>query len=289
MDGDGYLRIGELGRRVGVRPELLRAWESRYGLLRPARSPGGFRLYSDDDERRVRAMRAELDGGLSAAEAARRVLAGGDRAGRTVGEPAEPLERGARELRAGLDAFDDGRANRALDDLLAACSVDAVLARIVLPYLHELGERWSRGEASVAQEHFASNLLRGRLLGLARGWGQGEGRRALLAAAPGEQHDLGLICFGLALRQRGWRITFLGPDTPLDTLESAVAELRPDVVVVTGSTPETLAAALPALRALAARTRVALGGGGASAELADAVGAVFLGEDPIVEAERLAA
>jgi MerR family transcriptional regulator, light-induced transcriptional regulator len=65
------LRIGELSRRVGVSDHLLRAWESRYGLLQPVRSPGGFRLYSEADEPRIRTMQAYLAEGLSAAEAAR--------------------------------------------------------------------------------------------------------------------------------------------------------------------------------------------------------------------------
>ena len=68
------LRIGELSRRLGVSGHVLRAWESRYGLLRPVRSAGGFRLYSEADEMRVRRMQAHLAGGLSAAEAARTVL-----------------------------------------------------------------------------------------------------------------------------------------------------------------------------------------------------------------------
>jgi len=284
---DGYLRIGELARRVGVRPELLRAWETRYGLLSPSRSAGGFRLYSDDDEERVRAMRAELAGGLSAAEAARRVLAGPVPS--AAAPSSEPLERRAAELRAGLDAYDDARANAALDDLLAAYSLDTVLGRVVLPYLEELGERWRRGEASVAQEHFASNLLRGRLLGLARGWGQGSGPRAILACAPGEQHDLGLVVFGLALRQRGWRITFLGPDTPPETLAEAAATLDPEIVVVTGTTAAAFRKALPDLQRLAAGTRVALGGRGASEGAAASVGAELLEADPLSEADRLAA
>ena len=44
MPEAGLLRIGELSRRAGVSPELLRAWERRYGLLRPTRTPGGLRL-----------------------------------------------------------------------------------------------------------------------------------------------------------------------------------------------------------------------------------------------------
>src|SRR6476646_1009448 len=69
----GVLRIGELSRRVGVSDHVLRAWESRYGLLTPTRSPGGFRLYSEADERRVRRMQALIGDGLSAAEAAQTV------------------------------------------------------------------------------------------------------------------------------------------------------------------------------------------------------------------------
>ena len=71
----GSVRIGELSRRTGVSPELLRAWEQRYGLLQPSRSAGGFRLYSEEDERRVQAMTALIRQGLSAGEAAVRAIA----------------------------------------------------------------------------------------------------------------------------------------------------------------------------------------------------------------------
>jgi MerR family transcriptional regulator, light-induced transcriptional regulator len=284
-NGGAYLRIGELGRRVGVRPELLRAWETRYGLLSPARSAGGFRLYSEEDERRVRAMQEHLGQGLSAAQAASLVLAGG---GDATADPAAPrLEEDARVLRAALDGFDETGAHRVLDELLAAFRLETVLAEVVLPYLHDLGERWSRGEASVAQEHFASNLIRGRLLGLARGWGQGIGPRALLACAPGELHDLALISFGLTLRARGWRVTYLGQDTPLDTLASVAQELEPDLVVVSGSTQEVFDGAAPGLRKLARGRRVVLGGQGATARHVEATGAHLLPGDPVSEAERL--
>jgi len=68
------VRIGELSNRVGESPSLLRAWERRYGLLRPQRSAGGFRLYGADDERRVRAMQELLATGVSARQAAEAVL-----------------------------------------------------------------------------------------------------------------------------------------------------------------------------------------------------------------------
>ena len=76
VDGEGYLRIGELARRTGTSPELLRAWEQRYGLLEPSRSSGGFRLYSDEDESRVLTVKRLIADGLSASEAARATLGG---------------------------------------------------------------------------------------------------------------------------------------------------------------------------------------------------------------------
>ncbi len=277
------MRIGELSRRSGISPELLRAWEQRYGLLRPLRSEGGFRLYSPQDERRIAVMRSHLDRGLSAAEAARLTL---DEERR----PETPvLERSAGELRAALDAFDETAAQSALDRLLSAFSVEVVLREVVLPYLRELGDRWERGEASVAQEHFASQLLRGRLLGLARGWDRGAGPRALLSCMPGEQHDLGLIAFGLSLRDRGWRIVFLGPDTPLDTLSDAATTLEPDGVVLAATTRSHFERGDVALRRLAATLPVWAAGPGAMADFADATGVRLLGPDPIAAAEQVAA
>src|SRR5271165_766048 len=179
------LRIGELSRRLGVSDHVLRAWENRYGLLQPVRSPGGFRLNSEADGRRIRRMQAYLADGLSAAEAARTMLGGdaitslgyltGPRLTKSAGS--EPSAR----LRQALDAFDEPAAQAVLDRLLADLSVPAVLRDVVLPYLADLGERWQRGTASVVMEHFASNLICGRLAGLARGWGGGHGPQALLA------------------------------------------------------------------------------------------------------------
>jgi MerR family transcriptional regulator, light-induced transcriptional regulator len=222
------MRIGELSRRTGVSPELLRAWEQRYGLLRPSRSQGGFRLYSADDEARVRRTTALIAEGMSAAEAARMATA-------AATEPAveQPLvENLAAELREALDGFDGVAGHAALDRLLGAVSVEFAVTQVLIPYLHELGERWADGSVSVAQEHFASNLVRGRLLGLARDWGADGASSAVLAGMPGEAHDIGLILLGVLISRRGWRVTFLGADTPFDTLEATVRSLRPSLVVL---------------------------------------------------------
>ncbi len=282
-DVDHMLRIGELGRRVGVSPELLRAWERRYGLLEPARTEGGRRLYSAQDERRVRVMQAHLESGLSAAEAARLALTDDTPAAAPAG-PGDTLERGREALRQSLDALNADAAHGVLDRALGAFTLDTVLAEIVLPYLRDLGERWERGEASIGQEHFASNLIRGRLLALARGWERGDGHSALLACAAGEQHDLPLIMFGLALRNRGWRVVFLGADTPAGTVAETAGQLAPTLVVISAGEAEALRREAPALKALAGDHRLSLAGGGADPALARALGCGVLIGDPVVAA-----
>jgi MerR family transcriptional regulator, light-induced transcriptional regulator len=285
MTSDGVLRIGELSKRAGVSPELLRAWERRYGLLRPTRSGGGLRLYSPADVERVRLMRQHLAEGVAAAEAAAMALRAG------VGEEAAPAALDPAALRddlaAALDRFDEPRAQEILDRLLAMATVDTLLSDVVLPYLRELGDRWERGEASIAQEHFASSVLRGRLLGLARGWGLGFGPVAVLACLPGEQHDLGLIAFGLALRARGWRIVYLGSDTPIKTIEETSRQLDPSLIVLNAVTDESVRPLVTQLRALAGRHRLALGGAGARNGALETNGVIALTGDPIAAATNV--
>jgi MerR family transcriptional regulator, light-induced transcriptional regulator len=279
----GTLRIGELARRTGVSPELLRAWEQRYGLLQPSRSAGGFRLYSEEDERRVRATTTLIGQGLSAAEAARRALT---EAGDAVDTDRPLIARLSADLRSALDAFDTQRAHAAFDELLASVSVDTVLRDVLIPYLVELGERWERGQASVAQEHFASNLIRGRLLGLSRDWGNVAGPTVILACPPGEEHDLALIMFGIAVSRRGRRVLFLGADTPVETLRDAVDAAKPSAVVLAVSDAGVISANARLLRELAQEARVLLCGGGATREVVAEVGAEWLEGDPVTAADR---
>ena len=278
---DGHLRIGELSRRTGVSTDLLRAWERRYGLLRPARTEGGFRLYAEDDVRRVEAMRNHLAQGLSAAQAARVALTDRPSGAALVGRPGAALADR-------LALFDEAGAHALLESLLGSLTLETVLREAVLPALATIGDRWERGEVSVAQEHFASALLRGRLLGLARRWSAGGGPHALLACPPGELHDLGLIAFGLALRGEGWRITYLGPDTPVETIADAAGAVDADVVVVAATLPEHIDAARVRLAALATGRRLALAGPGATEPAAAAIGADHLDGDPVAAAAAVA-
>jgi DNA-binding transcriptional MerR regulator len=284
------VRIGELGRRVGVSEHVLRAWERRYGLLRPERSPGGYRLYSDADEHRIRRMQAHLAAGLSAAEAARAALSD-ERSTPPTMAAIESADGGlaglTQDLAHSLDRLDEPGAQAALDRLLADFTMETVLRDALLPYLHDLGDRWESGQVSIAGEHFASNLLRGRLAGLARGWGYGHGPRAVLACPPDEQHDLPLLMFGIVLHRCGWRVEYLGASTPVAALALTALEPRADVVVVAATMKDHFSRLTDELAQLALQVPLALAGAGATQALADVTGARLLTADPVTEAQRL--
>jgi MerR family transcriptional regulator, light-induced transcriptional regulator len=292
-DEHASLRIGELARRAGLPPATLRSWERRYGIVEPQRTDSGYRLYSARDERRLKAMVELIAGGLAPAEAAERVLS--DRseprseppAGATSTTPAVAAEALRAELLDCLRRYDETGAHRAIDRAVDAYSTEALLVELIMPVLGRTGKLWRDGEITVGQEHFVSNVLRGRVLAMARGWGGGVGPAALLACPDGEEHDLGLIAFGLLLRQRGWRITFLGADTPLATIIDVAATLAPRLVVLSLTGPD-VAESLGAEGPIELVAPLLIGGAAASQDLADRVGARALPEDVAAAAEIVA-
>jgi MerR family transcriptional regulator, light-induced transcriptional regulator len=279
--GSGPLRIGEFARRVGVNPELLRAWERRYGLLRPVRSAGGFRLYSDRDAERVARMRRALDDGLSAAEAASAAL--------ESTQPSEGhLEDAEGRFLAAIKRYDEDGVQAVLDESLAAFGLEAALRDLILPALTEVGRSWQDGPLGISQEHFASNLIRGRLLSLARLWGRGGGPLAVLACPSGEAHDISLLAFGLLLRSYGWRILFLGADTPILTFTETAMATEPALAVLTSFDPALLEAEATALRRLSKRVQLVISGPGASESLSTQLGVRRLDGDLIAAAREIA-
>ncbi len=278
--------IGELSRRVGVSSDLLRKWERRYGLLTPVRTHGNQRLYSQVDEARLRLMLRHVGEGVPAAQAAE--LASAARFRISVNpQPSARSDQAAADrekMLAALERFDETTAEQVLDKLLATRGVITVIKEIVLPLLRELGERWANAHVNVAQEHFISAFIHGRLLGLARGWDRGLGQRALLACPEDEHHTFGLISFGIALHRLGWRITYLGADTPLASLAQANDQLRPRLVVIATAMWGRLQPVHDELRMLAGRVPVALAGAGIDRRFAEDCGALHLDADPLTAA-----
>jgi MerR family transcriptional regulator, light-induced transcriptional regulator len=209
------MNITALARRTGIPPDTLRKWEQRYGVLRPQRTTGGQRRYSDLDLARVEWLRARLEEGYRIGDAA--ALLGGVEvdAAKTPGELRRTLYDAVREA-------DVETIHAALDQTFTLFPLEQALSRIVAPVLERVGDGWESRELSVAQEHLVSTAVRARLDALmadARGDVRGV---AVLACIPGERHELGLLMLGTLMRGDGWQVAYLGADAPLrDALQLA--------------------------------------------------------------------
>lgn len=300
------MRIGELATRVGVSTHVLRAWESRYALLTPSRSQGGYRLYGADDERRVREVLSLRDQGVSAMEAARQVLAA-ERAGTAAatGIAAEPGPDDAQtpedaESRLRLDppllvaqlldaitALDEDRAHAVLDTAFLDRSVESAVVDVLVPFFVRVGEMWELGRIGIAQEHFASSLVRRRLGALSMTWGLGTGPIAVLACPPGEFHDIILMSFGVLLGRAGWRVRYLGEDTPIPSLVSACRLTKPDAVVLASRRPSGFRAHARQLKALHEQHPLWIAGRGTTPRVLTEIGCHHLGPDIVADVALL--
>ncbi|HEU5287433.1 MAG TPA: MerR family transcriptional regulator [Candidatus Limnocylindria bacterium] len=278
------IRIGELAKRAGVSPELVRAWERRYALLSPRRTEGGYRLYDDDAVSRIRRMRELIAGGMSTAQAADLAKAGAAAPAVAAPIPSELTAALAQALR----SLDEASAHAAVDRLLSTVTVESFITDAVLPILRDIGERWSVRRTTIGHEHFATTVLRGRLLGLARGWDNGPGPLVALACLPGELHDVGLVAFGIVLSRSGLRVLYLGQDTPLDSVADLAVGQGCVLAVIASVESARFDEHASGLRKLARSLPVAIGGAGANAAIAKRTGARLLPEDPVAAAREIA-
>ena len=213
--------IRAVERLTGVPAPTLRSWERRHGFPAPARTAAARRLYSDADVRAIRWVRDQTERGLSVAQAIAWARAGAEQPAGAV--PAGPERASADDLVAalveGVQRFDEGAVEGALTAAFARYPADQVLLDVIRPALVTVGERWARGELSVAGEHFCTNIIRRRLLGLLAAQPPISHRMtAALACLPGEQHELGLLMLALFLRWAGARVLYLGADVPVRDL-----------------------------------------------------------------------
>ena len=236
------LNITALSRRTGIAPDTLRKWEQRYGVLRPERTPGGQRRYSESDVQRVEWLRDRIRDGWRIGEAAR-VL--DEAAAVALDDPTELRD----SLIASVRANDLRAASAALDQAFAVLSLHQALTDVVTPALRWTGEAWHRGELSVAQEHALTTKVRVHLSTFVSGGQGGVHGTAVLACAPGERHDVGLLMLAVMLRGDGWRIEFLGADTPTASAISFAASAGASILCFSASRTESVHALRDALAA----------------------------------------
>ncbi|RKI52286.1 MerR family transcriptional regulator [Corallococcus sp. AB049A] len=233
-----HYRIHIAAELSGVRVELIRAWERRYGVLAPERTPAGYRVYTDRDVALLKRLKALTDEGVSISEAAK--LLPQLRAEMDAAPP--PVPQGAEEqtgsqpeawraaVMAAAEAYDQPRVARVLDEVLAALPPLKAFEDVLVPVQREVGERWHAGTLTVAQEHLVTQVVRERLVSLLHGAPRGGRRHAVLACFPEEEHEIGLLGAALRLRHSGVRVTLLGQRVPAEGLGEMVARAKPDVV-----------------------------------------------------------
>jgi methanogenic corrinoid protein MtbC1 len=229
------LNIAALTRRTGVPPDTIRKWEQRYDVLQPARTPGGQRRYSELDVARIEWLKARLGEGYRIGEAATLLGSGYPVVAGTPSELVSAL------VEATVRADVNGLA-RLVDQALASPSLEESFVGSLAPALVEVGSLWEQGQIGVAQEHLASGTVRSglhKLLSDARGGLRGT---AVLACAPGEQHDIGLLMLAVLLRADGWQVAYLGVDTPCADAIALARELGARVLCFSASLADTAGA-----------------------------------------------
>lgn len=234
-------RINVAAERSGVSEQLIRAWERRYGVPRPRRAPGGYRLYTELEIALLRRLKQLTEEGLSIREAVRMAPAlrkelsaqpSAAPLAPVATAPAEQLGRWQEAVLQAAQAADQRAVERVLDEAFGALPPMRVYEELVVPLQREVGERWCAGRLTVGQEHLVSQPIRQRLWSLVHAAPADSRKHVVCACFPEEEHEVGMLGAALRFRLAGARVTLLGPRTPVDQLASISRTLLPDVVAV---------------------------------------------------------
>jgi MerR family transcriptional regulator, light-induced transcriptional regulator len=233
-DALGRYRINAVAELTALPPGTLRAWERRYGIPTPARTASSYRLYSDVDLAELERLRDLCASGIGIGEAARRVRSDRETLPCVVPPVREFPSAAALVLESVLAAvidFDPPRIQREVSRALYIGNARETYDLVLAPALRRIGELWSEGKLSIAQEHISSEIIHGVSSSLVRLTQPSEPRwRVLLACVEKEQHFLGL--HGVAIQLASWGIesTILGALMPPQAVADAIAYLKPDAI-----------------------------------------------------------
>lgn len=258
--------IGAVTKLTGLSIDVVRVWERRYGAVRPARSDGGTRLYSDADVLRLKRLRQAVDKGFGIGQAARFSETELDE---VIGEThrsleaADPFGALRRRFIDAIQIMDVVAAEQELARAATLFSTRELVKNIVAPILKEAGERCARREFGAAHEHLASGLLRNLLSSLLRLYPASSNGDAIVLATPAhERHEFGLLLAALLAGMHGWRVVYLGADLPAAEIAHAVRLTNARVLVLSVSAAHSIIA--DELRAISnvlpISTRVWIGG-----------------------------
>lgn len=241
----GLFPIRTVSELTGVNAITLRAWENRYGLIEPIRRASGHRLYTQQHIDQINQVVGLLDRGMRIGQVKARLDAEQERAMVTEQEQGGGLwQRSLDSMMSAVIRFDEAALERVYGDVMAQHPVHTVTRRLIEPLLVQLGQRWERGDGTVAEEHFFGFYLRNKLGARFHHRAINHaGPRLLMACLPGERHEIGLLLFALAANDLGYQPIILGADMPMQNLAEAVAKAGCQAVILSGllnPDPQTL-------------------------------------------------
>ena len=292
--------IKQASIRSGVSVPLIRAWERRYGVVSPQRTPSGYRLYDEEAIATLMRVRELTETGWTASEASRAVLAGEVSVAPPAPAPSAGLSEDALHVRRAelighfIEAsqrMDIAATGAALDEIFAQGSFESIVDDLLMPALVALGHAWLEGVLDVAAEHAASAAVHRRLSALYEAAGVNGEPSVVVGLPPGSRHELGALAFSVAVRRLGVGVLYLGPDVPVASWVHVIDQNRMRVAVIAIVQESDQAAALDvaeALRAGANGPVLAVGGKSARWDVALDSGITVL-PDLINEAAAVAA
>jgi DNA-binding transcriptional MerR regulator len=215
-------RIGTVSRLTGLSADVVRVWERRYGAIKPQRSDGGSRLYSDADIARLRRLRQAVELGHAIGQVAKlpekelENISAKHRASFTVNQSlADPHEATRERFLEAITRMDVVSADEEITRAATLYPPRVIIKNIVAPLLTEIGDRWAHRDIGIAHEHIATNLIRNLLSSLFRLYPPDEAAETIILATPsGERHEFGILLSALLAATRSWRVVYLGVDLP---------------------------------------------------------------------------
>jgi DNA-binding transcriptional MerR regulator len=155
---DGWLPIREVARRTGVNAVTLRAWERRYGLIVPLRTPKGHRLFNAEHVQRIQSILTWIDRGVTVSKI-KPLLD-------TPQPPTEPQDNDWLRQRHALALAVTQLAERQVDDLvnqaMGLYPPWTVCEQLLLPLLEELQLRWQGQFGAQLERVFLYSWLRSK-------------------------------------------------------------------------------------------------------------------------------
>jgi DNA-binding transcriptional MerR regulator/methylmalonyl-CoA mutase cobalamin-binding subunit len=247
--------IKAVSEATGLSVETLRAWERRYAVVVPGRDASGRRVYRAEDVIRLRRLREATERGhpigrlsqLDEHELAELLQAPADGSSTTPGNVL------VRRMLEAAERFRPADCEQCLTLAISLMSAPQLFDEVLKPLLTEVGNRWHRGQFSIAQERLISGAVRKHLgLFLDTFDRNSHGRAIVFATLEGERHELGLLMSAILCASRGFKVHYLGPDLPAAEIARYAREVGASVVALSVVLQDGLPVLSEALRELVA-------------------------------------